>query len=251
MTKDPSSPEQNPVPDPAASNSATDPLEDALAAARKFGAEQNADAADPTDGLPEKMPEEGDLQPPDLDSLASEGAADVDAQAGEAGANPQAAEEQLEPAVMIEQLKAQLAISQSEHKDEILRMHAEMENQRKRSDQQVQKARLFGVEAIAKQLLDVKDSLEMGIEAARAEGADINQFLEGSDLTLKQLSQTFEKNNITEINPIDEKFNPEMHEAMTQQPVEGKEPNTVVNVIQKGYALNGRVIRAARVIVAK
>ena len=126
-----------------------------------------------------------------------------------------------------------------------------MENQRKRGEQQVQKARLFGVESIAKQLLDVKDSLEMGIEAARAEGADIEQFLEGSDLTLKQLTQTFEKNNITEINPLDEKFNPEFHEAMTQQPVEGKEPNTVIGVIQKGYALNGRVIRAARVIVAK
>ena len=126
-----------------------------------------------------------------------------------------------------------------------------MENQRKRGEQQVQKARLFGVESIAKQLLEVKDSLEMGIEAARAEGADIEQFLEGSDLTLKQLTQTFEKNNITEINPLDEKFNPEFHEAMTQQPVEGKEPNTVIGVIQKGYALNGRVIRAARVIVAK
>lgn len=240
MTKDQSGQEQNP-----SANGPTDPLQqavnDAVESARQMGSDPDAaDQGNPTDGLPEKMPEEGDLLPPDLDSL---GAVDPASEASQAA--------ELDPAAMVEQLQAQLAASESEHKDEILRMHAEMENQRKRGEQQVQKARMFGVESIAKQLLDVKDSLEMGIEAARAEGAEIEQFLEGSDLTLKQLTQTFEKNNITEINPVDEKFNPEFHEAMTQQPVEGKEPNTVIGVIQKGYALNGRVIRAARVIVAK
>lgn len=242
MTKDQSGQEQNP-----SGNGSSDPLQqavkDAVESATQMGAGADPDAGDatnPTDGLPDKMPEEGDLLPPDLDSPASGDVASEEAMAAE-----------LDPAAMVEQLQMQLAASESEHKDEILRMHAEMENQRKRGEQQVQKARLFGVESIAKQLLEVKDSLEMGIEAARAEGADIEQFLEGSDLTLKQLTQTFEKNNITEINPLDEKFNPEFHEAMTQQPVEGKEPNTVIGVIQKGYALNGRVIRAARVIVAK
>ncbi len=240
MTKDQTGQEPNP-----SSNGSTDPLEQAVRDAVESAQQQGnpddaADMASPTDGLPEKMPEEGDVQPPDLDTPASASAASAEEMAAD-----------IDPAQMIEQLQAQIATSESEHKDEILRMHAEMENQRKRSEQQVQKARLFGVESIAKQLLDVKDSLEMGIEAARAEGADIQQFLEGSDLTLKQLSQTFEKNNITEINPVDEKFNPEFHEAMTQQPVEGKEPNTVIGVIQKGYTLNGRVIRAARVIVAK
>ncbi len=240
MTKDQTGQEPNP-----SSNGSTDPLEQAVRDAVESAQQQGnpddaAGMASPTDGLPEKMPEEGDVLPPDLDTPASASAASAEEMTAE-----------IDPAQMIEQLQAQIATSESEHKDEILRMHAEMENQRKRSEQQVQKARLFGVESIAKQLLDVKDSLEMGIEAARAEGADIQQFLEGSDLTLKQLSQTFEKNNITEINPVDEKFNPEFHEAMTQQPVEGKEPNTVIGVIQKGYTLNGRVIRAARVIVAK
>ena len=245
MTKEQPSREQDPTSGNAAEQSAEaarDSAEDAANAAAKAA---GSGFDDLTDGLPDRMPEEGELLPPDLEMQDEADGQDTP------GSSEAEETEQLEPAVMIEQLKAQLAISESEHKDEILRMHAEMENQRKRGEQQLQKARMFGVEAMAKQLLDVKDSLEMGIEAARADGSDINQFLEGSDLTLKQLEQTFEKNNITEINPIDEKFNPELHEAMTQQPVEGKEPNTVVGVIQKGYALNGRVIRAARVIVAK
>jgi len=159
--------------------------------------------------------------------------------------------EELHPEQQVMQLQEQLAASEAQHKDEVLRIHAEMENVRKRSEQQAQKGRQFAIESFAKELLEVKDSLEMGIDAARGEGADIEQFIEGSDLTLKKLAQAFEKNNISEINPLGEKFNPELHEAMTHQPAEGNEPNTVMVVIQKGYELNGRIIRPARVIVAK
>lgn len=212
----------------------------------------------PTDGLPEKMPFESQPGPPDLDTpieteneteqFDDDGAAshgESDAGAGEP------AEQSLSPELEVVRLQEQLAASEAQHKDDVLRIHAEMENVRKRSDVQAQKGRQFAIESFAKELLEVKDSLEMGIDAAKADGADIGQFIEGSDLTLKKLAQAFEKNNIVEIDPLGEKFNPELHEAMTHQPADGNEPNTVMVVIQKGYELNGRIIRPARVIVAK
>jgi len=137
------------------------------------------------------------------------------------------------------------------HKEQLLRMQAEMENQRKRAQNDVTKAHKFALEKIALDLLPVKDSLEMGLEAATAEDAEPSKIIEGSELTLKMLAQALEKYNIVEINPIDEKFDPEFHQAMTMQPVEGKEPNTVAGVMQKGYTLNERLIRPALVMVAK
>jgi len=218
------------------------------------------DGEDPTDGLPDKMPEDKGAERPDLETVKQEDADDAStsenaAQQSEAGDEAESdgdnEEQELTPEEQIAALEADLLALKAEHQDELLRMQAEMQNQRKRAEAQADRGRKFALESFAKELLEVKDSLEMGIEAAKQEGAEIAQFIEGSDLTLKKLSQSFEKNNITEIDPVDEKFNPELHEAMSQQPVEGKEPNTVIGVIQKGYSLNGRVIRAARVMVAK
>ena len=93
--------------------------------------------------------------------------------------------------------------------------------------------------------------LEMGIAAAQADGGSIEKLLEGTDLTLKMLAQAFEKHSIVEVNPIDEKFNPDFHEAMSMQEVEGKATNTVTAVLQKGYTLNERLIRPALVMVAR
>lgn len=241
-------------------------------------ASANASATDgnPTDGLPEKMSVDENLDPPDLgaakadevDSHNGEGPdqserAKTDEESAEASAEPETADaaeapdsdekpvEELPPEQQVLLLQEQLSEQQSGHKDELLRMQAEMQNQRKRLEVQSERARKFALEGFAKELLEVKDSLEMGLEAAQQEGADVASFVEGADLTLKKLSQSFEKHNIAEINPMDEKFNPELHEAMSQAPVEGKEPNTVIGVIQKGYTLNGRIIRAARVMVAK
>ena len=91
----------------------------------------------------------------------------------------------------------------------------------------------------------------MGLAAATAEDADPSSLVTGAELTLKMLSQVFEKNNIVEVNPVDEKFDPEFHQAMSMQEIEGKKPNTVTGVMQKGYTLNERLVRPALVMVAK
>jgi len=135
--------------------------------------------------------------------------------------------------------------------EQLLRIQAEMENQRKRAQNDVTKAHKFALEKIALDLLPVKDSLEMGLQAATGEDAEPSKIIEGSELTLKMLAQALEKYNIVEINPVDEKFDPEFHQAMSMQPVEGKESNTVASVMQKGYTLNERLIRPALVMVAK
>jgi len=147
----------------------------------------------------------------------------------------------------LEQAEAKIA-SQA---DQLVRMQAEMENQRKRAQNDVTKAHKFALEKIALDLLPVRDSLEMGLQAATGDDADPAKIVEGSELTLKMLTQALEKYNIVEVNPIDEKFDPEFHQAMSMQPVEGKEPNTVSGVMQKGYTLNDRLIRPALVMVAK
>jgi molecular chaperone GrpE len=139
----------------------------------------------------------------------------------------------------------------AEHWDRLLRLQAEMENQRKRAQNDVNKARKFALESIVNDLLPVKDSLEMGIAAASAEDVDPKSIVEGAELTLKMLAQVFEKNNILEVNPVDEKFDPEFHQAMSMQEIEGKEPNTVTSVMQKGYTLNERLVRPALVMVSK
>lgn len=152
------------------------------------------------------------------------------------------------------QLQAKLAEAEAraaDYWDRLVRLQAEMENQRKRAQNDVTKARKFALEGIVGDLLPVKDSLEMGLAAAQAEDADPQAIVEGADLTLKMLSQVFEKNNIAEINPVDEKFDPEYHQAMSMQEIEGKPANTVASVMQKGYTLNERLVRPALVMVAK
>jgi len=159
-----------------------------------------------------------------------------------------------EPMDELGMLKAQLEQTEakaSEHWDRLLRLQAEMENQRKRAQNDVSKARKFALEGIVGDLLPVKDSLEMGLAAAQSEDADPQALVEGAELTLKMLAQVFEKNNIIEVNPIDEKFDPEFHQAMSMQEIEGKAANTVAAVMQKGYTLNDRLVRPALVMVAK
>ncbi len=154
----------------------------------------------------------------------------------------------------LQELQAQLAAAEekaAKHWDQLLRLQADMENQRKRAQNDISKAHKFALENFANELLPVKDSLEAGLLAATAEDAEATKIIEGSELTLKLLSQALEKHNIVEINPIDEKFDPEFHQAMSMQEVEGKEPNTVASVMQKGYTLNDRLIRPALVMVAK
>lgn len=128
---------------------------------------------------------------------------------------------------------------------------AEADNIRKRGERDLQNAHKFALKDFVDALLPVKDSLEMGITAAADESVDVNKLREGSELTLKMLMAALEKFGVQEINPLGTRFNPELHEAMAMQPSATAEPNTVLQVIQKGYMLNERLIRPAMVIVAQ
>ena len=134
-----------------------------------------------------------------------------------------------------------------EHYDAWMYAKAEGENIRRRAIEDVSKANKFAVERFSNEMLAVKDSLEAGLEVK--EGS-VESFKSGMELTLKQLSSVFEKFNIKEINPVGEKFDAHLHQAIGM--VESDQPaNTVVSVMQKGYALNERVLRPAMVMVAK
>jgi len=138
-----------------------------------------------------------------------------------------------------------------ENWNQFLRAKAEMENQRRRFERDLENAHKYGLEKFARELLGVRDSLEMGVAAAREGAADAGKLLEGKELTLKMLSAAFEKFGVKDVNPIGDRFNPDLHEAMATQPSSEVEPNTVMQVIQKGYLLNDRVIRPAMVIVSR
>lgn len=143
---------------------------------------------------------------------------------------------------------AALQAKADENWDRYLRAAAELENVRKRAARDVENARKFALENFCRELLAVKDSLEMGIEAA--EKASVESLLEGKEATLKLLGTTLERFGVDEVDPAGEPFDPEMHEAMTMQPSTDAEPGSVLNVVQKGYTLNGRLLRPAMVVVA-
>jgi len=146
----------------------------------------------------------------------------------------------------LEELLRQSEARAKEHHESWLRAKAETENVRKRSQTDVSNAHKFAVESLASELLPVKDSLEA---ALATETATPETLRSGVELTLKQLSQVFEKSKLKEINPVGEKFDPHRHQAISMLPSD-KEPNTVINVLQKGYLLHDRVIRPALVTVS-
>ena len=149
-----------------------------------------------------------------------------------------------EPADELEKALADLEESHNKY----LRLAAESENLRKRTVREVEQARKYAIERFAGELLAVVDSLEMGIDAG--EQASAEALLEGSEATLKLLLNAFGKTGLEQLNPVGEPFDPNLHEAMTMQPSDSAEPGSVLAVVQKGYQLNGRLLRPARVIVA-
>ncbi|WP_157733259.1 nucleotide exchange factor GrpE [Vibrio anguillarum] len=154
----------------------------------------------------------------------------------------------------IAQLEAALLSSEAkiqEQKDSVLRAKAEVENMRRRSEQEIDKARKYALSRFAEELLPVLDNLERTIQAADAENEVVKPLVEGVDLTHKTFIGVVEKFGLKEINPEGETFNPELHQAMSIQESPDHEPNTVMFVMQKGYELNGRVIRPAMVMVSK
>ncbi len=145
-----------------------------------------------------------------------------------------------------DQLREQL----QSQKNDYLSARAEVDNLRKRTERELASARKYALKEFVNALLPVQDSLEMGISAAD-DSADVIKLKEGSELTLKMLTQALTKFGVCEVNPVGEKFNPDLHEAMAMQPSADAEPNTVLQVVQKGYQLNDRLIRPAMVVVAR
>ena len=141
--------------------------------------------------------------------------------------------------------KAELAAN--EHREAWLRAKAEADNIRKRAQTDIANAHKYALESFAAELLAVRDSLE---SALASDSADTQALRSGVELTLKQLTNAFEKFSIKEINPLGEKFDPHKHQAIGVVEAEA-DPNTVVSVLQKGYSLNDRVIRPALVTIAK
>ncbi len=136
-------------------------------------------------------------------------------------------------------------------KDQVARSQAEVENSRRRMEQEVAKARKFGVERLVSDLVPVLDSLTRATDGVSAEDPHVKAMHQGIELTLDLLHNLLEKNGIVKINPlVGDAFDPTQHEAMSMRPEPNAKANTVLQVLQQGYALHGRVIRAAMVIVA-
>jgi len=149
-----------------------------------------------------------------------------------------------EPLSELQQAEAKAA----ENWERYLRTAAELENVRKRAARDVENAHRFALERFGRELLAVRDSLEMGLAAA--ENATVESLLEGSSATLKILAGMMQQFGIEEVDPAGEPFDPAYHEAISMQPCDDVEPGSVVTVIQKGYSLNGRLLRPAMVVVA-
>jgi molecular chaperone GrpE len=146
------------------------------------------------------------------------------------------------------ELAAALAKAQ-ENWDTYLRSMAETENVRKRAQREVESAQRYAVERFAGDLVEVRDSLELGIAAGA--GAEAGKLVEGMEATLRLLNKAFDRAGVALIDPAGQTFNPEFHEAMVTQPTADQPPGTVLAVVQKGYSLNGRLLRPARVVIAR
>jgi molecular chaperone GrpE len=158
-------------------------------------------------------------------------------------------ESELEAANADEDSLESLRCKAEENWEKYVRAAAELENVRKRALRDVEKAHKYSLERFARELLAVRDSLELGLEAGVDSGAET--LLQGNQATLKLLVTTMEQFGISVVDPHGEPFNPELHEAMTMQPSRDVEPGSVLAVFQKGYTLNGRLLRPALVVVAQ
>ncbi|MCM0613290.1 nucleotide exchange factor GrpE [Marinobacter sediminum] len=150
----------------------------------------------------------------------------------------------------MEALQAQV----QEAQEQMLRSQAEMQNVRRRAEIDVEKAHKFALEKFVKELLPVADSLEKAVESTEANentGELVASIREGVEMTLDLFMASLKKFNVEQLNPAGEPFDPQQHEAMSMVPAPDAEPNSVVAVVQKGYLLNGRVVRPAMVVVAK
>ncbi len=181
------------------------------------------------------------IQNPEENSSSTQSSPLVEDAAAESGDQPVEHKDLAQELVEMRQKAA-------EYHDRMLRVQAEAENLRKRAERDISNAHKYAIERFASELLQVKDSLELGLGAA---DADATKLQEGTELTLKILAGVLQKFAIAEIDPAGEAFDPNFHQAMTMQESAEHEPNTVISVMQKGYTLHDRLLRPAMVIVVK
>lgn len=163
----------------------------------------------------------------------------------------QRGDDELDLGELLDRLEAAEAASQQARND-YLRVQAEMQNLRRRTEQDIEKAHKYGQERFSAELITVMDNLERALQSASGnEDEAVKAIFDGVDLTLKSFSDCFKRFNIEAIDPLGEPFDPQLHQAMSIQDNPDVEPNTVIAVMQKGYTLHGRVIRPAMVIVSK
>ena len=173
--------------------------------------------------------------------------AEAPASAAESEDAPAADAAQADDAQRAEEV-ARLQVALNDLQDQLLRARAEVENVRRRAQDEVGKASKFAIEKFAAALLPVKDSLE---SALTTENQTLDNLREGVELTLRQLESAFSTGGLVEDNPLQQKFDPTRHQAISAVPTPDAEPNTVVTVLQKGYLINERVLRPALVMVAQ
>lgn len=173
---------------------------------------------------------------------------------GPHGGQAEAASEAASPPAELERL--QQALTESEErarsqKEQYLRAVAELDNVRKRAQRDIEAANRYGLEKFAAELLPVRDSLELAVKSAEQPDVDVRSLKQGQEATLQLLAKALERIGVTPIDPLGEAFDPTRHEAMLAQESATASPGSVLQVVQTGYELNGRVIRPARVIVAR
>ena len=161
-------------------------------------------------------------------------------------------EDPLEEAIArVQELEAQLAETAKKEQDLLLRTRAEIDNIRRRTEQDVEKAHKFALEKFAKDILNTIDNLERALATpANMEDESVKALFNGVELTLKELLATVARFGVEPVGVVGEIFNPDLHQAISMQPTDGFESNQITTVLQKGYLLNGRVIRPAMVMVA-
>ncbi len=189
--------------------------------------------------VPEAEPVAGDVEP-----AGEQGPPEQQDPSAEGESGPSAEEE-------LARTRERLAKVEKALAEADIRAQAEMQNVRRRAERDVESAHKFALEKFAGDILTVADSLERGLATLDPEDEALKPAREGLELTLKVLLDVFAKYNLEQIDPQGEPFNPEHHEAMTMIPAPDVEPNSVVEVLEKGYQLNGRLIRPARVVVSK
>jgi molecular chaperone GrpE len=192
-------------------------------------------------------PQQPNIDADDEHSLATE----AEEQAHLEDVVPEAADAKDETGETMEQQLAKAQVTIKDYWDQMMRLRAEIENNRKRAERDVENAHKYALKIFVENLLPVIDSMEMGQTAAAADNATLESIREGSALTVDMFVQVLQKSGLEQVDPLGEKFDPERHQAISMIEVESAESNTVVEVMQKGFLLNDRLVRPAMVVVAR